>query len=701
VYLLSLAYANAVLNGSGQFSLITSNRALNKWTLLEANECHRELLRLMVISCSSPVFLAQHSSSLSELHGAEKEPLRMGHVRFLHDAVDTAEGRGMAVAGGAKVSGRGEVSPLSRSRGEAFFGDFVFRNPSPKAILRRDFLLAYGDDFSAHDGDDDFDFLDPLFRSRRFISLFSASAPLTDPVAFLGRLFYRGARKKRRVPFRVLERICTLLLRYFGLELSHWLENPGTAAEEWGNLPSELHQPLIPLLDAVRHVLDAFPNRNGPLVSPGLIILDRPDRYCREEALTAWLALFDDLFPNMQFLATISGTKRHLVPSDLLQKELPLPPLQTNAEKSKVRQSSLDVLLIDVDGSLPNLALMKLSRHFKEQGRRVKLARGLSLVPAVREVYASCVFTSPASCRKVKALQEYYGDSLQLGGSGIDIYRRLPGEIEALPPDYELYPELEDRAIGFLSRGCPLSCPFCLVPMKEGPPRLVSDLQTLTEGGRRRKLILLDDNLLSLPQSDQLLEEIGARKIMVNFTQTLDLRFVNENKATLLRRIRCSNTRFTRSNYYFSLNDSENLPLVRERYELFGFTCRDNVEFVCMYGYNTTLSGDVQRFRFLRSLPGAYVFTQRYQPVPGGPPPHMAGFFGGDPDPLIEELISIEFSQNMKSMETYYRWLSRCYAEAFGKLHMPLVDTVFRYNCRERKGRYITTLAGLNPYYRP
>jgi hypothetical protein len=55
----------------------------------------------------------------------------------------------------------------------------------------------------------------------------------------------------------------------------------------------------------------------------------------------------------------------------------------------------------------------------------------------------------------------------------------------------------------------------------------------------------------------------------------------------------------------------------------------------------------------------------------------------------------------MKSMEVYYRWLSRCYAEAFGKLHMPLVDTIFRYNYRERKGRYIATLAGLNPYCKP
>jgi len=131
-------------------------------------------------------------------------------------------------------------------------------------------------------------------------------------------------------------------------------------------------------------------------------------------------------------------------------------------------------------------------------------------------------------------------------GARVDPQKRLPAEIEALPADYELYPELGDRAIGFLSRGCPMHCPFCIVPLKEGPPHQVSDLDTLLEGGRRRKLILLDDNLLSLAQAEAILEEMASRKIRVNFTQTLDLRFVNRTRAALLRRIDCSNTRFTR-----------------------------------------------------------------------------------------------------------------------------------------------------------
>jgi radical SAM superfamily enzyme YgiQ (UPF0313 family) len=87
----------------------------------------------------------------------------------------------------------------------------------------------------------------------------------------------------------------------------------------------------------------------------------------------------------------------------------------------------------------------------------------------------------------------------------------LPDNIENIPPDYDLYPELGDRAIGFLTRGCPFRCAFCIVPAKEGRPRQVSDLDTLLAG--RRKLILLDDNILSHPKAVDLLEEIASRNI--------------------------------------------------------------------------------------------------------------------------------------------------------------------------------------------
>ena len=190
---------------------------------------------------------------------------------------------------------------------------------------------------------------------------------------------------------------------------------------------------------------------------------------------------------------------------------------------------------------------------------------------------------------------------------------------------------------------------------------------------------------------------MARREIEVNFTQTLDIRLLDAELAALLRRVQCANTRFTRRVYHFSLNNLSGLERVRESYRLLGFSHRDNVEFVCMYGFDTTLEEDLERLRFLRSLPGAYVFMQEYQPVLGGPMPPPLAFFDDHADRHIDELVQILFPQNMKSVERYYRWLSCRYAAQFGRLHPRLVDTIFRYNKRDWRGRYVATLAGTRP----
>lgn len=695
MYLLSLAHQNARLNGSGQFAVPQTQSSIAKWTLLDADDRGLELLRLLIASCSSPEHLEQVPFRFRTLRGREKGSLVTINARALHQLTDKRGASGTVVKGGVQITPWGKIEKPSYTHCLKFFQQLPFLGLAANSTPGRNFILAYGDDFAVLRGHDRFDFSDPFFRIRHYHSLFSRGVALTDPVAFLALLFHRGSKYKRLGPLATLDGLWQSVQKHCGLDIHHWLQTPATAETEWSALPAGLQRPFALLLDAVRHILDAFPNVNNPLDLPGVILLHQPSLWLPNELFPAWLALLDELLPNMQFVMTLPADKQNLVPEELRQKQLPLPVVQQPIGKRSAVFKEVDVLLIDVDGRLPNLALMKLSRFFKQQGRDVTLAQGGERCGPAREIHASCIFSTPTSARKVRELREFYGDSLHLGGSGVDIQKRLPAEIEALPPDYELYPKLADRAIGFLTRGCPLHCPFCIVPLKEGPPRQVADLQSLTEDGRRQNLILLDDNFLSLPNADVLLDEMISRNIMVNFTQSLDLRFVDRQRAALLRRVNCSNTRFTRSNYHFSLNDCRQLDLVREKYALFNFSIRDNVEFLCMYGFNTTLADDVARFRFLRSLPGAYVFAQRYQPILGGPPADLEHFFDGDADRLIGELIEIVFMQNMKSVERYYRWVSRNYAETFGTLHMPLVDAIFRYNHRHLKGRYIQSVAGL------
>lgn len=133
--------------------------------------------------------------------------------------------------------------------------------------------------------------------------------------------------------------------------------------------------------------------------------------------------------------------------------------------------------LVDVDGkNFPNLALMKISAWHKGRGDRVEWYDPM-FSGHFDKVYLSKVFSfTPDFDYPIDA------DVVERGGTGYCISlvngkevfdqtknKSLPYEIEHIYPDYSLYPELtKDTAFGFLTRGCPRGCDFCIVEKKEG-----------------------------------------------------------------------------------------------------------------------------------------------------------------------------------------------------------------------------------------
>ena len=98
-------------------------------------------------------------------------------------------------------------------------------------------------------------------------------------------------------------------------------------------------------------------------------------------------------------------------------------------------QSNRKVLLIDIDSRIPNLALMKISAYHKAQGDEV----GFSVTDPDK-VYASVIFKK--NRHLVDGLRFYYPDAeIDVGGSGYDLKKILPDEIEAMTPDYSIYPD--------------------------------------------------------------------------------------------------------------------------------------------------------------------------------------------------------------------------------------------------------------------
>jgi hypothetical protein len=694
MYLLNLYYENAKKNQTGQLLINRRAEKISKWTLLPSSFANKELLQLIVLAVTGTRFTLQIPYPIQNFCQKNNSHLKLEFTIARHPET---EGRinDELLGSGIALFNDGTIKHLKNNELKNLSNVDNIRKIRISSALNNYFLLAYGPELSPHIKTDDFEFNNPFLRVTRFHSLFDKSSKLTDPIAFLNQLQYRGIQCKRFLPLNMLQDLSKVAEKYLQVECTRWLELEFDFENEWLNLKIWQKKILLPVLDICRHLLDAFPKCKNTLKMPGVILLYRPDVLSDSKPANCILEFLDDLLPRMQFIVSLSEKNILLFPNELRKKRLQLPKINlTSLKKQPVKKVSPgSIFVIDIDGKLPNLALMKLSSYYKDKGRKVILLSKDTCIKGAYKIFASSIFNKPSSAKYIKKLKMFYGESLILGGSGVDISMRLPQKIEQMPADYTLYPELGNRAIGFLTRGCPFNCPFCLVPEKEGKPRQVSDLNSLLQKGRD-KLILLDDNILSHPNANDFLEEFASRRVMVNFTQTLDINLIDKEKTKLLKKVNCSNIKFTRRNFHFSLNDNKRLEQIKENYNLFGFTFKDNVEFVCMYGFNTTLAQDVERFHFLRSLPGAYVFVQQYQPIIKGSQPRLENFFDGNADKNIDELIKLVFPQNMKSMEKYYRWLSNRYSHAFNKVHMGLVDTIFKYNNRHRKGEYIATLSG-------
>lgn len=199
--------------------------------------------------------------------------------------------------------------------------------------------------------------------------------------------------------------------------------------------------------------------------------------------------------------------------------------------------------LIDVDGhNFPNLALMKISAWHKAQGDTVEWCLPLSQYDIV---YQSKVFDDTYS-KDINFTPQ--ADRIIKGGTGYGLDNKLPDEIEHIYPDYSLYPELtKDTAYGFLTRGCPRGCEFCIVANKEGRKSYkVADLSEFWNGQKFIKL--LDPNILACKEHIKLLEQLVESNAYVDFTQGLDIRLTNEQNIGLINQIKLKEIHFAWDN---------------------------------------------------------------------------------------------------------------------------------------------------------
>lgn len=251
--------------------------------------------------------------------------------------------------------------------------------------------------------------------------------------------------------------------------------------------------------------------------------------------------------------------------------------------------------LIDVDShNYPNLALMKLSAWHKIQGDIVEWWWPMG---EYDRVYMSKVFDETYSPDIPEPLN---AKEIVKGGTGYGLDNKLPDEVEHIYPDYSLYPELtKDTAYGFLTRGCPRGCEFCIVAKKEGRRSCkVADLSEFWNG--QKKIELMDPNILACPDHPRLLQQLIDSKAEVDFNQGLDCRLLTVKNIELINRVRISNIHFAWDYMRETKAVIKGLTLYKD------FSTRrphgDLATVYCLTNFDTMLAEDLYRIYTLRYM---------------------------------------------------------------------------------------------------
>lgn len=282
--------------------------------------------------------------------------------------------------------------------------------------------------------------------------------------------------------------------------------------------------------------------------------------------------------------------------------------------------------LIDIDGKLPNLALMRISSYFKSMGAQVEFVRPDAKKSDYEKVYASAIFTH--SAKECEKLLNFWEDKIDIGGTGFgNITKKLPKEIECMKPDYDLYTadmiylkikgimskqrkvekakQIVDAGMGFTSRGCIRNCPFCFVPKKEGCFRQEAQIKDLLNP-RSNVLILHDNNFTADPYCIDKCKEIKERGLMVDINQGCDVRLMTDEIAQALKSIN-----HLRSLHYawdlmcYEKQVIEGIRVISKYIPTSSHMC-----FV-LVGFNTSFEEDMYRVKKLESF-GVRPYIMRY-----------------------------------------------------------------------------------------
>jgi len=204
---------------------------------------------------------------------------------------------------------------------------------------------------------------------------------------------------------------------------------------------------------------------------------------------------------------------------------------------------------------VPNLALLRLAAYYRARGETVRLLRDPGdyvplLDPRPTRVLGSAIFTTSAP--RMIEFERLLGP-VTWGGTGVRLDSNLreidaAHDWDAAAPDYADVPACT-CSVGFLTRGCVMRCPFCVVPRKEGRPSIVSAVTRIWRGEPwPRHLELLDNDAFSKALRSfwrDAVRELNDGKFRVCFSQGINLRLIDDEAAALVASLKYTDHSFS------------------------------------------------------------------------------------------------------------------------------------------------------------
>jgi len=284
------------------------------------------------------------------------------------------------------------------------------------------------------------------------------------------------------------------------------------------------------------------------------------------------------------------------------------------------------ILLFQLDGKIPNIALMRIAAHHRALGDEVTLRHTgnptRELWDHPDRVYGSAIFekTKPA----IDQLLQHFPTAI-VGGTGVNVSVTLEQHgITTTKQDYSVYPKWR-QSIGFTQRGCRLRCSFCVVPRKEGAMRPENTVAEIWRGEQYpRELLLLDNDFFGQPNWRDRITEIRDGRFKVSFNQGINARFLTDEAAEAIASIDYRDDSMKRKCIYTAwdnLKDEERLFAGLNRLVKYGVK-PDHIMVYILVGYwpGETQEQRLYRARKLRD------FGARPYPMPFVRTPELMGF---------------------------------------------------------------------------